>query len=349
MAQQKELAVQHIAIDLGGRESHVCIRKEDGTIVEQRRVLTERLERVLERASGSRVLMETSAEAFAIADLAKVGGHEVRVVPATLVKALGVGARRIKTDRRDAEVLSEVSCRIDVPSVHVPSEQSRQRKSMVGSREALVQARTSLVNNVRGWLRTKLIKVASGATKTFPERVRTRLEEHPDGIPEFVERLLVVIEALSEQIAAATDELELLAKGDDTCKLLMTAPGVGAVTSTSYTAALDDISRFSNAHAVESYLGLTPGEDSSGQRKRRTAISKAGSTRTRYLLLQAAWAWWRSRPQEPAVLWAKQVEHRRGRKIAIVALARKLAGILFAMWRTQTPYNPASAAAAPMT
>jgi len=341
--------VQHIAIDLGGRESHVCIREQDGTIVRQRRVLTERLGQVLESASHSRVLMETSAEAFAIADMAATQGHEVRVVPATLVKTLGVGARRIKTDRRDAEVLSEVSCRIDVPSVHVPSEQSRQRKSMVGSREALVQARTSLINNVRGWLRTKLIKVASGATKTFPQRVRTRLGEHPDGLPEFVQRLLVVIDALNEQILAATDELEQLAKGDETCKLMMSAPGVGAITSTSYTATLDDIARFPNAHAVESYLGLTPGEHSSGQRKRRTGITKAGSTRTRYLLLQAAWAWWRSRPHEPAVLWAKQVEHRRGRQVAIVALARKLAGILFAMWRAQASYDPARAATAPMT
>lgn len=341
--------MQHIAIDLGGRESHVCIREQDGTIVRQRRVLTERLGQVLESASHSRVLMETSAEAFAIADMAATQGHEVRVVPATLVKTLGVGARRIKTDRRDAEVLSEVSCRIDVPSVHVPSEQSRQRKSMVGSREALVQARTSLINNVRGWLRTKLIKVASGATKTFPQRVRTRLGEHPDGLPEFVQRLLVVIDALNEQILAATDELEQLAKGDETCKLMMSAPGVGAITSTSYTATLDDIARFPNAHAVESYLGLTPGEHSSGQRKRRTGITKAGSTRTRYLLLQAAWAWWRSRPHEPAVLWAKQVEHRRGRQVAIVALARKLAGILFAMWRAQASYDPARAATAPMT
>jgi transposase len=341
--------MQHIAIDLGGRESHLCIRRQDGTIVEQRRLRNESLEQVLKRASHSRVLMETSAEAFAIADLAEANGHEVRVVPATLVKTLGVGARRIKTDRRDAEVLSEVSCRIDVPSVHLPSEQSRQRKSMVGSREALVQARTSLINNVRGWLRTKLIKVASGATKTFPARVHTKLEEHPDGIPEFVERLLIVIEALNEQIAAATDELEQLAKGDETCELLMTAPGVGSITTTSYTATLDDITRFPNAHAVESYLGLTPGEDSSGQRKRRTAITKAGSTRTRYLLLQAAWAWWRSRPHEPAVLWAKQIEHRRGRKVAIVALARKLAGVLYAMWRTKTPYDPARAAAAAPT
>lgn len=336
--------MQHIAIDLGGRESHVCIREADGTVVEQRRVRTERLGGVLQRACPSRVLMETSAEAFAIAELAQANGHEVRVVPATLVKTLGVGARRIKTDRRDAEVLSEVSCRIDVPSVHVPSATSRERKSMVGAREALVQARTALINNVHGWLRTQLVKVPSGGTSSFPKRVRAKLLESPDGMPEFVDQLLVAIEAITQQIESATKALRQLADSDEVCQLLRTAPGVGPITALSYAAAIDDITRFPNAHAVESYLGLTPGEHSSGQRRRRTSITKAGSTRTRYLLIQAAWSWWRRHPDDPAVWWAKRLEQRRGKQVTIVALARKLAGILYAMWRSQTPYEPTRAA-----
>src|SRR5690349_23841661 len=101
----------------------------------------------------SRVVMETSSEAFRLADAAKLAGHDVRVVPATLVKTLGVGARGVKTDRRDAQILSEVSCRIELPSVHVPSALARELKSMCGTREALVETRTKLINNVRGWVR----------------------------------------------------------------------------------------------------------------------------------------------------------------------------------------------------
>jgi hypothetical protein len=84
------------------------------------------------------VVVETCAEAFCVADAARQLGHETRVVPATLVKTLGVGARRLKTDQRDARALSEVSCRIDLPSVHIPTTESRDRKTMCGMREALV-------------------------------------------------------------------------------------------------------------------------------------------------------------------------------------------------------------------
>src|SRR5215470_17720016 len=141
--------MQHVAIDLGGRESQVCIRAADGTIVEEKR-------------PPSRVILETSAEAFRVADAAKTAGHEVRVVPATLVKSLGVGARGIKTDQRDARTLSEASCRIDLPSVHIPTPASRELKSVCGAREEMVESRTKLINNVRGWLRGQLWRVRSG-------------------------------------------------------------------------------------------------------------------------------------------------------------------------------------------
>ena len=147
--------MEHLAIDLGGKESQICVRRSDGQIVEERRCRTATLAAYLATRPRSRVVVETCSEAFGIADAALTAGHEVRVVPGTLVRSLGVGARRLKTDRRDAQVLSEVSCRIDLPSVHVPSRQARQRKTMCGMREALVGARTKVVNTVRGWLRAE--------------------------------------------------------------------------------------------------------------------------------------------------------------------------------------------------
>src|ERR1700721_4362304 len=110
-------AMEHIAIDLGGRESQVCVRNEDGKILQEGKHPTGELEKIFEGRTRSRVIVETSAEAFKVADAALRQGYEVRVVPATLVKSLGVGARRTKTDQRDAQALSQVSCRIDLPSV----------------------------------------------------------------------------------------------------------------------------------------------------------------------------------------------------------------------------------------
>lgn len=333
-----------LAIDLGGTNSQLCLRAPDGKIVRERRVSTRGLEAVFARTQPTKVIVEACAEAFKIADLALEHGHQITVLPSTTVRALGVGARGIKTDKRDARLLSDVACKIDLPSIHVPKLQARERKSHIALRESLVQARTGLINSVRGWARTQLLKFPSGATSSFPERVRLTLEEHEDGLPLAIERVLVCIDELNEQIDHATKELEETAKQDPICQRLMTVPGVGPITSLCFAATLDEVERFPNAHAAESYLGLTPGENSSGERQRRTGITKAGSSRARYLLLQAAWSFWRSRPHDPAVLWAKDVELRRGRRIAITALARKLAGILFAIWRDGSTYEPARAA-----
>lgn len=141
-------AMMHLGIDLGGRESQFCLRTEKEQIVEEGRQPTAELQALLERVPRCRVILETCAEAFAVADLAMAQGHEVRVVPATLVRSLGVGARRTKTDRRDTRVLSEVSCRIDLPSVHVPSPWARETKTQIGMRQVLVENRTRAINAV---------------------------------------------------------------------------------------------------------------------------------------------------------------------------------------------------------
>jgi len=163
--------MEHIAIDLGGRESQVCVRGADGAILQEHRCPTRGLAKYLEGRPASRVIVETCSESFAVADAAAALGHEVRVVPAALVRSLGVGSRRTKTDLRDARILSEVSCRIDLPSVHIPATESRQRKTMCGMREALVGARTKMINTVRGWLRGQGIECRSGVPR-FVERVR---------------------------------------------------------------------------------------------------------------------------------------------------------------------------------
>jgi transposase len=248
--------MNHVAIDLGGRESQLCVRASDGTVLEERRSPTRALAGLLAAMPKSRVVVETCAEAFGIADAALELGHEVRVVPAAPVRSLGVGARRTKTDRRDAQTLSEVSCRVDLPSVHVPSRESRRRKSLCGMREALVGARTQLANSVRGWLRGQGRRVRSGVVETLALRVRTALAA--EELPEFVERQLQALEALSAAVRDADRELEQLAHADPLCCRLRTVPGVGPVTAVRFVAALDQVGRFANAHQVESYLGLVP-------------------------------------------------------------------------------------------
>jgi transposase len=242
---------------------------------------------------------------------------------------------------RDARNLSEASCRMSrLPAVHVPRKESRDRKTMCGMREELVQTRTKLVNCVRGWGRAQgLGTIRSGSTTTFPHRVREHVVQRKAVVPAYVERVLMAIENLTLQIVDSDEELEKAAKSDGTCKILMTAPGIGPTASVRLTAAVDDVGRFPNAHRLESYLGMTPGENSSSTRKRRTALTKAGPAKMRWVLVQSAWAARRFYKDDPLVLWSLEVEKRRGKRVAVMALARRLVGVLYAMWRDQRPYN----------
>lgn len=330
--------MDHVAIDLGARKSQICVRSPDGQIVEEKRLETCDLKHYLAGRPKSRVIVETCSEAFGVAEAARELGHETRIVPATLVRTLGVGARRTKTDQRDARALSEVSCRVDLPSVHIPKAQSRERKTFSGMRDSLVSARTKVINTVRGWLRGQGRRLGKGSSPTFAKRVRMLCGAD---LPNYVERQLRVVEGLTSEIDEADKELEMQAAQDDICQRLMTVPGVGPLTALRYVATLDDVSRFADAHQVESYLGLVPGESSSSERQQRLSITKAGPPALRWVLVQAAWALRRCRQSTavPLQLWALRIEQRRGKRIATVALARKLSGILYAIWRDGTEYD----------
>lgn len=336
--------MDHIAIDLGGRESQICVMSGEGELVMEEKRPTRGLSSFLAKRPPARVVMESCAEAFSVADAARRANHEVVVVPAILVRSLGVGMRGLKTDVRDARNLAEASCRMKrLPSVHVPETSSRERKTACGIREALVGSRTKMINAVRGWLRGAGIgPMTRGTPEVFPKRLREHVNARAGVIPSAIDRCLAVVEKLNVEIAAADEDLEETAKNDPICRRLMTVPGVGPVTAVRYVAAIDDVRRFDRASAVQSYLGLVPGEDSSSERRRLTSITKAGARQVRWALVQAAWSAWRWRKNDPMVRWATEVERRRGRKVAIVALARKMAGILYAIWRDgeESAYDP---------
>jgi transposase len=336
--------VNHVAIDLGSRESQICVRGPDGTILDERKYPTRKLTELVTTWPSSRVVMETSAEAFQIVDAARAAGHEVRVVPATLVRMLGVGLRGVKNDQRDAQQLSKASWQTDLPSVHIPSPAARELKSMQGARDVLVATQRNLSNNVRGWIRTQLWRIRGCTPTTLPDRLRAHAASLGKELPEHVERQLQMLALVTEQVGAANKQVRRLALAHPVCQRLMTVPGVGPVTALRFVAAIDDPSRFPSAHRVQSYVGLTPGERSSGAITRKTGITKAGPAELRRCLVQAAWSAMLVKSSHPMLAWAQQIADRRGRPIAAVALARKLVGILFAIWRDGTTYQLTRAA-----
>ena len=143
--------------------------------------------------------------------------------------------------------------------------------------------------------------------------------------------------------------IEHLAGQDPRAPRLRSVPGVGPVSAAAFLAAIDDVGRFHHAHQLEAYLGLVPREYSSGDTQRRGPITKAGHSRVRWLLIQAALSILRRRSPAAEALWtwALRIAARRGKHVAVVALARRLAGILYALLQDGTVYAPRGPAALP--
>src|SRR5262245_41431766 len=173
----------------------------------------------------------------------------------------------------------------------------------------------------------------SSASRTYPCRGRLRSVVAP---------LLALMRPLNGQLAYSDATIEHRAVPDPRVLRLRSVPSLGPVTAAAFLAAIDDVQRFHHAHQLEAYLGLVPGERSSGETQRRGSITKAGHSRPRWLLIQAAVSILRRRPAQAEALrtWALRIAARRGKQVAVVALARRLAGILYALLRDGSVFEP---------
>jgi transposase len=334
--------MDHVGIDIHKNQSQVCILTEAGGMVE-RRIRTERI-RFGELFGGmprARIVIEASTESEWVARCLEEAGHEVIVADPNFAPMYATRSRRVKTDRRDARTLAE-ACRVEVyRPAHRTSDAQRQVRAQLAVREALVRTRSRYISVVRSLLRREGLRVRGGEARTLGRRVGEL--EVPPALASAIEPLLVVLEDVNEQIAWADQELARRVREDADLRRLTTLPGVGPVTSTTFKATLDEVARFRGASQVAAYLGLVPRERSSGEKQQRGHITKAGNSRARTLLIEAAWLILRGKRDDTTALreWAEQIARRRGKRIAAVALARRLARILFAMWRDATAYAPA--------
>lgn len=335
-----------IGLDLHKRESQLCILTEEGEIVERRiRTSRERFTAVLGGRPRARILLEASTESEWVARHLESLGHEVIVADPNFAPMYATRSRRVKTDRRDARTLAE-ACRLGAyRRAHRASDGHRHVRAELAVRDALIRTRTRYVAVIKALVRRDGLRLPSGKAE-HTERKLAAL-----GLPSVLRLELAPLRAvwgpLEEQITGANERLATLAAADPVVAQLMTAPGVGPVTAVAFVATLDCITRFQSAHQVEAYLGLTPREYSSGEQQRRGRISKTGNARMRFLLVEAAWRILRTKDEAAAPLkaWAEGIAQRRGRSIAAVALARRLAGILYAMWRDGQEYRAPQPAA----
>jgi transposase len=336
-----------IGFDLGKVSSQVCILTEDGELIE-RRIRTDRdhFNELLGGRPPARILIETSTESEWVARHLEGLGHEVVIADTNFAPMYATRSRKVKTDKRDARTLAE-ACRLGAyRPAHRTSDRQRHVRAQLAVREAMVRTRSRYISLISTLLRRDGLRVATGHSAGFLNRL-ARLEL-PEALREEIAPLVLLLQGLTEQIKAADERLAELAKEDEVVARLCTAPGVGPVTAASFVSTLDEAERFAGPKQARAYLGLVPSERSSGERQQRGHISKAGPGRARYMLVEAAWTILRRRSPTNSVLheWAAGIAARRGPRVAVVALARKLAGILYAMWRDGTTFGAHAVAAA---
>ena len=337
--------MEYGAIDLHKQRSVIRVVDADGTVVFERTITTSReaFTTVFQGRAPLRVLLETGTESEWVAQVIEACGHEVIVADPNYALMYGTRQRLVKTDRRDVAALTEANRLGIFRRAHRVSAAQRGVRRTLRVREQLVRVRTQAINLLRAQLRQEGYRLGSGSAEGTAARYAQL--PVPPALAHALAPLVELLRHVTPAIATLDRETLQLARADAVTRRLMTAPGVGALTALAYRAALDDVGRFHAAGSVTAFLGLVPREDSSGARRRRGGITKAGPRLPRALLIQAAWAIWRHRRQtDPLRQWVHAVAARRGRRIAIVGLARRLARVLYAMWRDVTDYRMTAAA-----
>ena len=332
--------MEKIGIDVHKVTSQVCIRTDTGTLVEERIATTRAgFAKHLGGRARARVLLEASTESEWVARCLEALGHEVIVADPNFAPMYATRSRKIKTDRRDARALCE-ACELGAyRAAHRSSDAARGRRAQIAVRAALVDSRTKYISVARALVRQEGCRVGSGSAGTFVTRVQA--QELPAQVRDRIAPLLTAIAGVTAQLTAIDKELTRVVRADVVAQRFGTAPGIGPVTALTFEAVVDDVARFGSAKEVRAYVGLVPRELSSGEQRLRGRITKAGHARLRTLLVEAAWSILRYEhaATRPLRAWALRIAARRGKRIAAVALARKLAGILYAMWRDGSDFG----------
>ena len=244
--------------------------------------------------------------------------------------------RKQKTDREDARHILKLLLKDDFPRIWVPSWENRDLRQLLWHRHRMVQARTRVMNQLQAVALNEGLRCKK---RLFRAGGRQQLESFP--LAPWASRrrreLLELLARLNPTIAELSQAVEREAEKGPEAQRLMTHPGVGALTALAFVLIIGETERFQCGKQIAAYLGLVPLEKSSGNRRRLGHITKQGSSIVRFLRVEAAQVTARTLPE-----WRSKYVHlmmRRGRKIAKVAMARKLAVRLYWMWRRGWDYE----------
>src|SRR5919202_1761773 len=336
------MAERFVGLDVSQRSTSVCILDASGRRVWRGKCATDpaAIEEVVRARAGgpARVGVETGPlTPWPVHEL-RGRGLEVVCLDARQARA-ALAPRPNKTDANDAEGLAQILRLGWYRSVHVKSYAAHRLRAALGARMQLVNMVTELSNHVRGVLKVFGLVLEGARGGVFADRAEALVADRPE-LAAVVRPMLEAWRGLRRQVAAYGVALRTEAKERREIQLLMSVPGVGAITALAFASAVEDPARFGRSRDVGAHFGLTPRQHQSGEVDRMGEISRWGDELVRTYLFEAATVLLRRVKRWSALkAWAVRLAQRAGATKARVALARKLAVVMHTIWRGGEPFR----------
>ena len=331
----------YVGLDVSLKETSICVVDCNGEIVSEGTVISEPSSIAAfikaKAASAKRVGLETGPTTTWLWHELRVLGLPVICIDARHAKA-ALSMQINKSDRNDAYGVARIMQAGWYKEVRVKNLACHEVRALLNSRAQLVKVRCDLENQIRGLLKNLGLVVGKAGGRRFHHRVEELLAGHRL-LQEAVRPLLGLRETTRLEIASLTGKLLAMARDNDTCRRLMTVPGIGAINALAFCAAVDEPSRFRRSRSVGAYFGLTPRRYASGEVDWSGRVSKCGDGLVRSYLFEAAGVLLTRVPQWCKLkAWGHRLWKRIGFKKAKVAVARKLAVIMHRMWCDGTDF-----------
>lgn len=343
-----------VAVDLAKNVFELAVADVHWHVVARHRFTRRQFERFLASPPACHLVMEACGTAHHWGRVAFGHGHQVTLLPAQYVRPY---ARGNKTDRTDAEALLEAVRSGRLVPVAVKTVAQQELLTLHRIRDQWMATRTARINALRGFLRELGIGLPRGAhaaVAAIPALVEEAETPIPGRLREALLLLYTEVRDVEDRIALIEQRLKSVVTANPVAQRLLKIPGIGLLTATALLGTVGHIHGFRRGRHFASWLGLTPREHSSGSRRSLGRITKRGDVYLRCLLTHGARAVLLSahrlaaagKPLTRLQQWAVAVGHRRGHNKATIAVANKLARIVWAVWRFDVPFAAAPALAA---
>lgn len=336
-----------IGLDLGDKKHAICVLDQDGEIIEERTITNHResLRRLSQKYPGARIAFEVGSHSPWIKRFLTELGHEVYVANPRKLRAIYTSER--KSDKNDARILARIA-RMDPQLLHPVehgTEEAQRDLLQVKLRDNLVRQRVDIISSVRFTLKSLGVALPSPNSACFAKKCRNLLENSDKELLAMVEPSLQVIDVMTEKIRDLDRSVEdLCDQKYPVTKRLRQIVGVGPITALSFVLTIEDPELFQRPRDVGAYLGLVPKRDQSGGLDKQLRISKAGDAYLRRLLIGCAqYILGPFGPDSDLKRHGLMLAERgggRGKKKAVVAIARKLSVLMLALWKHGRDYEP---------